>query len=1787
MAQQVVISFNANANFSDLIGEIKRANAEIGVLQNQLQGLGSSSFGSLDILNKQFIEGMKNSRMWSSTFVDVTNETREFGKHLDQGRLKLKDYFREFNTQVKGQRGMIRKLAEEQVRLQRSVLTTTVGPQGQTRNVLSTPTGLDGLDPATMKALKSETFKIIGKSIQGVSTELINLGKNTQWAGRQLTVGLTVPLTMFAASAAMAFKEVDQQLTRLAKVYGDLGGATSGEIAAIRTQTTALAKSLAADLGAPIQDTIGLAADIAATGKTGDDLLKSVSETTRLAVLGEVSRQDAMSATLSLQNAFNLSTQELGESINFLNAVENQTSTSLDDLVTAIPKAGPVVKSLGGDVKDLALFLTAMKEGGINAAEGANALKSGLASIINPTKQTTQVMNDFGIDIQGLVNNNAGDLVGTVQALQVALSQLDPLSKSKAIEQLFGKFQFARMSALFDNLGASGSQTLQVMDLMKASTVELANVADRELSILTESASGKFARQLESFKANMAGVGEGFLGVFSGVLGVLNKLLDGFNKLPDGVKNIMTILGVVVGLAGPLIMLSGVFLNFFGYLTKAVGFMGRLFTGTKGFELLNERIMANKLSTDSMSNSLYDQARATEVARMEIDRLIRSMTELMAVQETASTGAAMAGGSGKFAPQAMFQSRGGFMPGGSEFSHYVNEGGRKRMSTELGISSKDVGNLGTLGTYVAQSSPAAALQRAMGEAMPTTIAAAGTSEEDLRRIIAEAANTPVRKAALSGTSGADIKSLFSTPEEYAQYSAQHVANMNVISEAYGKSVADGKMVAKAIQESWKNGGPDAAIATARQFGVQLGVEYDQVVEETKNQILTAINTDGVDAGITAAAKAEVKASTKLIDSAIADKTKKSLFRMSSSVSQAAQAGEAQIAAATADVDASVKNLKEAERRLIQDVSNDIDLVAAKANAAVDGPPVTSAGGGRFSRVKGAFSKQGIKGLMKPGMGSSMAMMGLGMGASMMPTGGNGALNTAGNIAGGAMMGASMGMMFGPIGAAVGAGLGAIIPAATALWKAFDRLRDIAALTAKQYEIDKEYAKAAGLSLKTIGDIQLTQLIGKSDEAATALDMLSKAALEASTNTSTGALREKTKGASSFKDVQSEFENQYLAYVSAGASEETAKIMMAAILKAAGKEGFTTDLNMALAKYAGSTAAGATKSQFSNLTGGGIKGTGFATAKDAATAVGISKTSTDAYIGRGYTGETAKQAFMDYDSSRTEEQGNALARLVEEYNKLTPAQQKFAAGNLDTAAAVNILDTAIANQPLAEFLAAMKEVDDAGMLTQDAVNGLADKISGLGNIERGTLKGFANNGLDAATQMSILKLRTQGVITDISELKNFDNTKIRIYVDYLVSEQKAKDLRAEADKILEALNLPSSGGGSNEGNKKALQAKLKALQEEERIEKNIAKIKEMQLKYEEKRRGLALDYLSAVSSGDLEGALRTQLQMQADSIAYSKEKAQAEKDIARDDEKARIQAQIDAMDSASNAANGVSNATKKAKEDVTAAMNSIISAFGGAGNVQVALNNFANSKELAAFKKKLSDLGFNQEQIDTFISSLRSSIEAAVNKAINDGTVSGVGGGAGTKKDPYQIKGVKPAGFRYSKDNETINKDALDNDQKMQIVSDYQLKPGEVFEVKGEKYVVGSDGSAVRQKNAQGLWMGGKVKGYAGGGYMGGIGTSTSDSNWVKASRGEFMQSARAVNYYGVANMEKLNRRQVDPRVFENMRDAGVGNENGVNVNIASINITEPGCTADEIIAKIEKKLGAAVKRSTDNRVMKI
>jgi TP901 family phage tail tape measure protein len=648
--ERIVTSIVANSDFSNLIADVQRVSSSLFKLQQEFAGANRALAGQIGAANAMFNQNMLKTGQFSSHFVSLTSDVEKFGKNLDGGRLKLKDYFRVYQENVRTSGGLIRDLAKQQVQLQNAVLQPLgKNAQGLMQYNVHIPRGLDVTKNKT--ALLKQELQIMNKVIQDGGVQLINWGKNTQWAGRQLTVGLTLPLVAFGKAAADAFKVADQELTRLTKVYGDVAGTSAQELAKVRKEVSATAKELSAAMGVNFSETIGLAADIAATGKTGNELLSSVSETTRLAVLGEVDRQEAMKATLAIQSAFKSNTQELAETINFLNAVENQTSTTLNDLVEAIPKAGPVIKGLGGDVQDLALYMTAMREGGINASEGANALKSALASLINPTDVAVKKFQGFGIDLLGIVSKNAGDTTATLFALQAALDRLDPLQKQQAIEQLFGKFQFSRLNALFENLGRQGSQTLQVLDLMKASAGELEAVAGRELAAVTESAAGRYKRAVETLKAELASTGDSFLNIATKLVNVLNKVLEFGSKLPDPIKKLMTFAGAFTAIIGPVIMLTGVLANFFGYIIKGLGHFKALFKGAEGFQLLTPEIIAAKNASSMLSDEFYSDAKAADTLSLAIRRLSEDLKGLQlnaanATSTTNSLGATIATAAG-------------------------------------------------------------------------------------------------------------------------------------------------------------------------------------------------------------------------------------------------------------------------------------------------------------------------------------------------------------------------------------------------------------------------------------------------------------------------------------------------------------------------------------------------------------------------------------------------------------------------------------------------------------------------------------------------------------------------------------------------------------------------------------------------------------------------------------------------------------------------------------------------------------------------------------------------------------------------------------------------------------------------------------------------------------------------------------------------------------------------------------------------------------------------------------
>ena len=630
----IELNIVALGDFTSVNNQIIKLKEQVSLLNTQLGGASGSALDkaalSVGALSKEFNTALTASGAFTKQNVLLQTETEKFGQSLQKGTLGLGNYYKILKKQQGEALTSVKALALEQTKLQNSVIMSDPTKSGFYS--VMTPKSIDSIANATKIAANEQNIYNI--ALKQGTNQLINWGKNTQWAGRQLTVGMSMPLILFGSTATKVFKEVNDQLVRLQKVYGTgLTQPTQATLDAIKTQVVGLSKELAASMGIAAKDTAAMAADLAATGKTGNDLLGATREAMRLSKLGEMDTQQAMQTTISLQNVYKLNTEQLSGAVNFLNAVENQTSTSLQDLAAGIPKVGPIVQQLGGSFKDTAVMMVAMKEAGVPAAQSANAIKSALSSLINPSKSAKDAFAAFNINLAGIATSTKGNPIKMIMQLQDALKGLAPLAQAQLIEKLFGKFQEARIQALITNLGAANSQTKTAFDLMNANSSQLAAVAANEMKTATESVTGKYQRAMETFKADLIPVGQKLMQIATSLLNFGNSVSKLFDGLPGPVKNLLGAIAVGVALSGPIIMLTGLLANFVGFLIKGIFNIRQLATGGKTLgQLLTPELIAAQNASSIFASGLsgdVDQVHLLTNAITELTARLTLMREQM------------------------------------------------------------------------------------------------------------------------------------------------------------------------------------------------------------------------------------------------------------------------------------------------------------------------------------------------------------------------------------------------------------------------------------------------------------------------------------------------------------------------------------------------------------------------------------------------------------------------------------------------------------------------------------------------------------------------------------------------------------------------------------------------------------------------------------------------------------------------------------------------------------------------------------------------------------------------------------------------------------------------------------------------------------------------------------------------------------------------------------------------------------------------------------------------------
>ena len=625
-------NIHVNIDTSDALASLKLLQRQISAFHTQMAKSGTAAAAVAANQAQNLMNSINATGQFQASMRSVTTSTESFTNALERNKLTSREYFRytgaatkTFGRLFRSEFETINKVARERVKdIQTQYVKLGRGANGALQAIAVRPLTLDMKNLGTQTAIAAQRQQLLNQLLKQGSTNLLNFGKNTQWAGRQLMVGFTVPLAMLGATASKTFMKLEEQAIRFKRVYGELF--TTQEETDVMVKNIQLLAKEYTKYGVAVEDTMKMAADAAAMGKMGADLIAQVAQATRLAVLGGVEQTQALETTISVTNAFGVATEDLAKKIDFLNAVENQTVVSIEDLTIAMPKAGPVVQQLGGDVEDLAFFLTAMKEGGINASEGANALKSGLASLINPSEKASKMLMGLGVNIKGIVEANKGDVKSTVIDFAAALDTLDPLNRARAIEQLFGKFQFSRLSTLFQNVIGEGTQAARVLKLTNATTEELAILSERELSKIQNTTTYKFKKSMEDLKVAIAPVGEQFLKALTPIVEFVGKILDKFNNLGDGSKKFLTILTVAVAGVGPVLLMS------FGLIANAVANIIKMFAGLKS--MYNRTGSSSKILGEQTNYLTKEQLEASAVAA-SLDQVHTKLRQTFTSETTA------------------------------------------------------------------------------------------------------------------------------------------------------------------------------------------------------------------------------------------------------------------------------------------------------------------------------------------------------------------------------------------------------------------------------------------------------------------------------------------------------------------------------------------------------------------------------------------------------------------------------------------------------------------------------------------------------------------------------------------------------------------------------------------------------------------------------------------------------------------------------------------------------------------------------------------------------------------------------------------------------------------------------------------------------------------------------------------------------------------------------------------------------------------------------------------------
>ncbi len=262
-----------------------------------------------------------------------------------------------------------------------------------------------GLDKAQAE------FKKTGKQIDSNEKKVDSLSKTTQTGAARMESSIKSLGKVMAATFSIAL------VTGFGRAILNLGKEFTATMSRVQALTQATGQefkdleNLAKELGETTQFSATQAAEamgfLAQAGFKTNEILAALPGTLQLAAAGKIDLAQSADIATNVLAAFGLQAADLSKVNDLLIATTTNANVNIVQFAEAFKLAGPIAKSAGVDISEVAAIIGTLGNAGIQGSLGGTALRGVISSLIKPSKQAAETLERLGVN----VNDTAGEML--------------------------------------------------------------------------------------------------------------------------------------------------------------------------------------------------------------------------------------------------------------------------------------------------------------------------------------------------------------------------------------------------------------------------------------------------------------------------------------------------------------------------------------------------------------------------------------------------------------------------------------------------------------------------------------------------------------------------------------------------------------------------------------------------------------------------------------------------------------------------------------------------------------------------------------------------------------------------------------------------------------------------------------------------------------------------------------------------------------------------------------------------------------------------------------------------------------------------------------------------------------------------------------------------------------------------------------------------------------------------------------------------------------------------------